>query len=203
MTTPTTTFQVQTKDGRIYSHIRKNWQHETPEERVRQEYVCVLVNEYGFALEQMDEEKAVTERGAAQARADILVWRSARDKSEGKTPLIVVECKADNVAIDARTYTQGANYARYCKARFFVTHNHRETKYWKVDHARMMPNYDEIENIPHADYSDKQIEELVAKLKTFKEDEFADLLHKCHNVIRNREAHDPPRPSTRPPRSCS
>lgn len=43
MTTPTTTpLQVQTKDGRIYSHIRKTWQHEAPEERVRQEYVCVL-----------------------------------------------------------------------------------------------------------------------------------------------------------------
>ncbi|MGD9788798.1 MAG: N-6 DNA methylase [Sulfuricellaceae bacterium] len=177
--------------GKIHSHIRKTWHHETPEERVRQEYVCVLVNEYGFSLDQMDEEIAVTERGSAQARADILIWRTAQDKQNKATPLIVVECKADNVAIDARTYTQGANYAQYCKARFFVTHNNRETKYWKVDHSRMMPNYDEIENIPHADASDKQIEELVTRLKVFKEDEFADLLHKCHNVIRNREAHDP------------
>jgi len=32
---------------------------------------------------------------------------------------------------------------------------------------------------------------LIAKLKTFKEDEFADLLHNCHNVIRNREHLDP------------
>lgn len=58
MRTPTTTpIQVQTKDGRIHGHICKTWQHEMPEERVRQEYVCVLVNEYGFALKQMDEEK--------------------------------------------------------------------------------------------------------------------------------------------------
>jgi type I restriction enzyme M protein len=33
--------------------------------------------------------------------------------------------------------------------------------------------------------------ELIAKLKTFKEDEFAELLHSCHNVIRNREHLDP------------
>jgi type I restriction enzyme M protein len=44
---------------------------------------------------------------------------------------------------------------------------------------------------PHADASDKEIEELIKKLKTFKEDEFADLLHSCHNVIRNREHMDP------------
>ena len=55
-----------------------------------------------------------------------------------------------------------------------------------------MPGHcEEIENIPHATASDKDIQELIAKLKTFKEDEFADLLHSCHNVIRNREHLDP------------
>jgi type I restriction enzyme M protein len=50
---------------------------------------------------------------------------------------------------------------------------------------------EEIENIPHADASDKDIEALLSRLKTFKEEEFADLLHQCHNVIRNREKKDP------------
>ena len=50
---------------------------------------------------------------------------------------------------------------------------------------------EEISNVPHADASDKEIEELISKLKTFKEDEFADLLHQCHNVIRNREKLEP------------
>jgi type I restriction enzyme M protein len=105
--------------------------------------------------------------------------------------MIIVECKADNVAIDAGTYAQGANYAQYERARFFVTHNNRETKYWRVDLAKRMPNFDEIENIPYADASDREIEELVACLEVFKEDEFADLLHRCHNIIRNREKKDP------------
>ncbi len=74
MTTPTTIpLQAQAKEGHIYSHIRKTWQHEPPEERVRQEFVWVLAKEYGFALEQMDEEKAITGRSVAQARAYILV----------------------------------------------------------------------------------------------------------------------------------
>lgn len=177
--------------GKIYSHIRKKWLHETPEERVRQEYLTILINEYGYTLEQIGEEVAVTERGSGNARADFLLWRTENERSEGKKPLIVVECKADNVTIDQRTYTQGSNYAQYVGARFFVTHNHRETKIFKVDHEKMAPNFDEIENIPHATATDKQIEELIKRLKVFKEDEFADLLHKCHNIIRNREHLDP------------
>lgn len=177
--------------GKIFSHLRSKWLVETPEERVRQEYLCVLVNEYGFSLEQMDEESTVTERGSGKARADFLIWRSTADKLARNQPLIVVECKSDNVQIDAVTYAQGANYAQYCHAKLFVTHNNQQTKYWRVDHAKMMPNFDEIENIPHADATDTQVEELLSKLRVFKEQEFADLLQRCHDVIRNRESHDP------------
>jgi hypothetical protein len=35
--------------GKIWSHIRKKLLNETPEEMVRQEYLCVLMNEYGFS----------------------------------------------------------------------------------------------------------------------------------------------------------
>ncbi len=41
--------KVERKNGEIYSHIRKKWLVETPEERVRQDYLCVLVNEYGYS----------------------------------------------------------------------------------------------------------------------------------------------------------
>ena len=183
--------QIQLRANQIFSPVRQKWVQLTPEERVRQDFLLVLLNEYGFSIEQIGEEVAVTNRGAAQARADFLIWRSPEAKKNEEHALIVVECKADNVSISLKDYTQGANYAQYEHARFFVTHNHRETRYWKVDATRRMPNYDEIANIPHADATDKQITELLAKLKTFKEDEFAKLLHECHNVIRNREKLDP------------
>ena len=178
-------------NGKIYSHIRRIWLVETPEERVRQEYLCVLVNEYGFELDQIGEEMVVTERGSGSARADFLIWRSVVHKMERSKPIIVVECKSDNIQIDAATYAQGANYAQYCQANFFVTHNNRQTKYWRVDHGKMMPNFDEVANIPHAEATDAEIESMKTKLRVFKEDEFADLLQRCHDVIRNRESHDP------------
>lgn len=179
------------KDGKIWSHVRKKWLVETPEERVRQEYLIPLISEYGYISEQMAEEQELTGRGTGRARADFVIWRTAQDKTDGKSPLVIIECKSDNIRIQAKDYGQGDNYARLVNAPFFVTHNSQETRFWRVKKNRMPGYLEEIENIPHAQASDKEIEELIAKLKTFKEDEFADLLHQCHNVIRNREHLDP------------
>lgn len=139
----------------------------------------------------MEEELHVTGRGSGKARADIVLWRTAQDKSERKAPLIVVECKADNITINTADYAQGEHYALLVNAPFFVTHNNRESRFWRTRKEKMPGHCEEIENIPHASASDREIEVLIAKLKTFKEDEFANLLHSCHNVIRNREHLDP------------
>ncbi len=176
--------------GKIFSHIRQDWFVEFPEELVRQQFVCTLVNDYGFSLDQMGEELKV-QRGREAAEADIVIWRTAKEKADEKAPLIVTECKSDNAAITARDYGQGESYARITDAPFFVTHNNRETKFWRVKKDRMPGYVEEITDIPHADATDKEIAELIKKLKVFKEDEFADLLHQCHNVIRNREHLDP------------
>jgi type I restriction enzyme M protein len=189
--TPADQLAVRRDNGKIWSNVRKKWLMETPEETVRQEYLSTLVNEYGFGLTQIDEEVELTGRGSAHARADFIIWRTSQDKADSENPLIVVECKSDNVTIKPADYGQGDLYSRMCGARFFITHNSRETKFWRVVHTKMPKTLEEISNVPHADATDKEIEELLSKLKTFKEDEFADLLHQCHNVIRNREKLDP------------
>jgi len=187
---PTDEISVRRENGKIWSPIRQRWLIETPEERVRQEYLVHLVGEYGFQSEQIAEE-VKTERGRGSAKADYVIWRTVQDKDGEKQPLIVVECKSDNVTIQSRDYAQGESYARIVDAPFFVTHNTRETRFWRIKKDRMPGYIEEIENIPHADASDKEIEQLIARLKVFKEEEFAQLLHQCHNVIRNREKRDP------------
>ena len=179
------------KKGLIWSHVRGKWLVDTPEEAVRQQYLLTLCNEYEFALEQIAEEMELTGRGSASARADVVIWRTVEDKAEDNAPFIIVECKSDNVTIKQDDYHQGENYARLCGAPFFVTHNTRETKYWRVRKDKVPGYIEEIENIPHGGASDRDIEELLSKLRVFREKEFADLLHQCHNVIRNREKKDP------------
>lgn len=184
--------QIQIRGNQIFSRVRQKWLVQTPEELVRQTFLDVVVTEYGFSLAQIEEEVELTgHRGTGHARADFVIWRTIQDKQDRKPPLIVVECKSDNVTIKPSDYTQGDNYARLTNAPFFVTHNTRETRFWRVRKDRMPGYIEEIETIPHADASDKDIDDILKALKTFKEDEFADLLHKCHNVIRNREKKDP------------
>jgi type I restriction enzyme M protein len=179
------------KKGKIWSHVRSKWLVETPEETVRQGYLLVLINEYGFSLDHIAEELDLTGRGSASARADFVIWRTAKDKTSDNAPFIIIECKSDNVTITPQDYSQGENYARICDAPFFVTHNSRETRYWRVKKDKMPGYTEEIENIPHSDSTDSDIKKLLEKLRAFKEKEFADLLHQCHNVIRNREKKDP------------
>jgi type I restriction enzyme M protein len=123
---------IREKDNKIYSHIRKIWLDRRPEEIVRQNYFLVIVNEYGYSLDQIAEEYTITGRGSGGARADFVIWKTIEDKQNNKTPLIIVECKSDNVTIKSRDYSQGENCARIADAPFFVTHNNKETKYWRV-----------------------------------------------------------------------
>ena len=132
----------------IYSHIRRKLLPETPEETVRQEFVKILVNHYGYGLAQMEEEMEVTGSGSARARADIVVWATPREKAEKKNPLVVVECKQGRGTIAQAHYEQGANYARMLGAQFLVACNEAERRYWRVDHERLPKDLIEVEDIP-------------------------------------------------------
>ena len=185
--------ELQYREGRIYSHIRKKYLVATPEEKVRQSFVCILCNEYKYSLEQMQEELEIgaKQRGGGGARADIVIWKSPQAKYNNDNPLIVVECKADSIKIGENDYLQGELYARQTNAPFFVTHNNYETRFWRVKKDKIPGYRQQISNIPKNGDSDKEIQKILDSLVVFKEDEFANLLHRCHNIIRNIEKLDP------------
>src|SRR5690554_5440755 len=93
--------QIDERKNKIYSPIKEQWFVKTPEEEVRQKYICRLVNHYGFSIDQMKQEVAVSNssRGQGRAQADIVVWKSKEDKNNHISPVIVVECKAENITI--------------------------------------------------------------------------------------------------------
>ena len=55
----------------------------------------------------------------------------------------------------------------------------------------MLGYMQEISNIPTNNATQKDIDKLYNDLVAFKEDEFAALLHRCHNIIRNIDKLDP------------
>lgn len=187
--------EVQEKNGRIYCPLKDKWLVAKPEERVRQKYITTLVNEYGYSLEQMEQELKVTNssRGQGKARADIVIWKSKADKDARKAAFIVVECKAENVKIRSEDYYQGFNYASWAHADFFVTTNEKETKFFNVD-AKYLPSaLEEVVAIPKAKDIEnaKKIEQLKNQTKTFTREEFTKTLQACHNIIRNNDKLSP------------
>ena len=132
----------------IYSPLRERWVPETPEERVRQEYVVILQTDYGYSVEQMEEEAEVTGPGSGSARADLVVWRKAEDRAQGARPLIVVECKSRKTPLNPQHFWQGENYARLAGASFLVTTNGKEARYWRIQHDRMPKSLQEVNDIP-------------------------------------------------------
>lgn len=187
--------EIQIKDNKIFAPLLEKWLVLKPEEKVRQEYICRLVNHYGFSMEQMGQEVKVSnsQRGQGRAMADIVVWKNVKDKNEQNSPIIVVECKAEHITVREEDYFQGYNYASWAGADFFVTTNLKETRIFKVLKGKIPKKLDEIIDIPKADIvnNEKKIADLLKQTKAFTRDEFSKLLFKCHNIIRNNDKLSP------------
>lgn len=188
-------FEVKIDGNKIFAPLKNKWLVLTPEEKVRQEYICRLVKHYGFSLDQMAQEVKVnnSKRGQGRASADIVIWKNVKDKAESNSPIIVVECKAEYITIHEEDYFQGYNYASWAGADFFVTTNQKETRIFKVVKGKIPKKLEEVVNIPDAKTvtNEKKVNELLKQTKAFTRDEFSKLLFKCHNIIRNNDKLSP------------
>lgn len=187
--------EVKISGNKIFAPLKNKDLVLTPEEKVRQQYICRLVDDYGYTLEQMGQEIQVTNshRGQGKARADIVVWKSANDKSENNAAAIVIECKAEHITIREEDYFQGYNYASWAGADFFVTTNLKETRIFRVNKGKIPKKLEEIVDIPKASdiTNAKKLKEILAQTKAFTRDEFSKVLFKCHNIIRNNDKLSP------------
>lgn len=187
--------KLQIENNKIFAPLKNKWLVLKPEEEVRQYFICRLVNQYGYALEQMDQEVKVSnsQRGQGKARADIVIWKSAEDKKAKKGAFIVVECKAQNVKVQKEDFYQGLNYATWAKAKFLIATNEKETRFFKIIEDVIPDEIDEIADIPKAAdaNNEKELKRILEQTKTFSRDEFQKLLFACHNVIRNNDKLSP------------
>ena len=180
---------------KIYSPLREKYLDAQPEEIVRQEFICKLINEYDYSLEQMDEEIKLTnsQRGTGRASADLIVWKSAEEKKKNKLAFLVVELKADYLKLKVEDCYQGYNYATWSRAKLFAISNGNELQVYKTIEDELPLNLQPVNDIPNAKdiLDDNKLENALAKTKEFTGDEFAKLLHKCHNIIRNNDKLSP------------
>lgn len=179
----------------LWIPLRKEWRDITtkPEEVVRQKFIRTLVQDYGYSLAQMDQERR-TQHGHKSPRADIVVWESAADKEANGSPVLVVECKTDTIQIQERDYYQGESYTRAVGCTFFVATNVRHTVPFKLVPG-LPGEFVAVNEIPKAtDWGNAQrLKKILDSLRTFNRKEFQDLLYDCHCILRDVHKMDPGR----------
>ena len=89
----------------IFCEWRHRWVRLTPEEWVRQQILHRLVEEYGYPASLIAVEKAITV-GEAKKRCDAVVYDTTMQ------PLMLIECKAETVALTQKTLDQAVTYNR-------------------------------------------------------------------------------------------
>lgn len=89
--------------GQVLDPVRRRWVALTPEEEVRQQTIAMLHEGYGYPLELMQVEGAISVNGMTR-RCDIVVFGT-----DGR-PLLIVECKRADVPIDQRVCDQACRY---------------------------------------------------------------------------------------------
>ena len=179
----------------LWIPLRSEWRDISakPEEVVRQRFIRHLRDNYGYELSQMDQERR-TMHGRRSPRADIVIWETPGTKGANKTPVLVIECKAESVNINIKDYYQGESYTRAVGCEVFIAHNYRYTAVFKLVPG-LPGEFVQINELPKAsDWGDaKRIEEIKNRLRAFNRKEFQDLLFECHSILRDVHKMDPGR----------
>lgn len=104
----------------IFCEWRHKWVRLTPEEWVRQQLLHRLVEQLNFPASLIAVEQAITV-GEVRKRCDAVVYDSTMQ------PLVLIECKAENVPITQKTLDQAVIYNRKLNVPYLILHNGPQT----------------------------------------------------------------------------
>ena len=117
----------------IFDLIRKKWLVLTPEEWVRQHWVCYLTIDLKVPIANISVESGIKVI-ARQKRTDLIVYKNS-------VPILLLECKAPEIKINQKVLNQIVNYNRVHKVKFLVLSN-------GLEHLHFQINYQESEIVP-------------------------------------------------------
>jgi hypothetical protein len=143
-------FRVQIQDGKkkVFDPIRKRFVALTPEEEVRQNTLYLLINTMKVPQSLIAVEYAF-ELNERKKRSDIVVFNR-----EGKA-MMIIECKAGNIAIGQAALDQAARYNFVLQVRFLMLTNGTEQYICKI--GETSPTLEFIHFLPDFDYLSQSI----------------------------------------------
>ncbi len=101
---------------RVFDPVRRKWLVLTPEEWVRQHTLNHLVHDLGCPVSLVAMEHTITLNGLSK-RADIVVH------GNDAKPLLLVECKGQEIRMDQKVFEQAARYNLVFRVRFLLVTN--------------------------------------------------------------------------------
>lgn len=110
----------------IFDIIRKKYILLSPEEIVRQNFLDYLILEKAYSKNLIKLETAV-KYNTLNKRSDILVYNNQGE------PFLLIECKAESVAISQSTIEQASRYNLEIKAPYVCITNGIKTYCFKID----------------------------------------------------------------------
>ena len=131
-----------------FDPIRKKLIYITPEETVRQQVISYLIDELKVPVETISVESHLSHYGLdSRKRTDILI--DGLDKEGKRFPLVVIECKAPDVAISNKVGIQITEYCNLlgCDYAMMINGNECFSYHYEEDTNQ----YLQIENLPPHD----------------------------------------------------
>jgi hypothetical protein len=123
----------------IFDCVRKRYVILTPEELVRQNIIMYLANVKNYPISLMRVEASM-KLNNMQKRCDVLIY------NRNRSPLLMVECKAENVKISQDVFNQLARYNLIFKVPYLVATNGKDTYCCKINFETQ--SYEFISEIP-------------------------------------------------------
>ena len=126
----------------IFDYTRKKYIQNSPEEWVRQNFILYLYKKKGYPINLMSTEKK-TKINGINFRTDIVCYNKI-----GK-PILLIECKSQNIKINIKTFDQLINYQSSLNANYMVITNGNKTicfniKNNKINLIKKIPLYGEV-----------------------------------------------------------
>lgn len=139
---PVSNFKVKEEDGKMYIHddSRRKYVLLTPEEWVRQNCLHYLRDHKKYPISLLAVEKGFKLNGLIY-RFDIVAY------SKSGKPILLIECKAPDIAITQKTFDQISVYNIELKVPFLLITNGIETFCCKTDSDNL--RYSFLKDVPY------------------------------------------------------
>ena len=135
------TLSIRKTDGKeeVFDIVRQRYVALTPEEHVRQSLIHLLHEHYGYPLEIMQVEGAITVNGMSR-RCDIVLY----DKK--LRPAMIVETKRPDVPINQKVVDQVCRYNLTLRVPYLLLYNGRQAVCLNV--SDQAPHLRQLSDIP-------------------------------------------------------